>query len=301
VSPDATNGANSLLMKLGAASGVDVLSGQANDPGAPAAATAAVMQATGKLPAIYSADLGSAEERKAVLQEAIRAHEGQAIVSLSWHPSRPTDNAPASAHDQLSDFEWNELLTPGSDLNRRWIVQVNDAADSLRELAKADVPVLWNPYPESNGSEFWWAGRKGIHGSVELYRQLFDRLVNHDGLHNLIWVWEASAPDFRPGGAGQLGDFFPGLLYTDALEINVHDSPAPFRAGGFLKQFSVGKPIGVAFSGNMPIPETFTQNASWSWFLAAPGVSQMTDPNTRADALLKVYADQHIATLPAPR
>jgi mannan endo-1,4-beta-mannosidase len=184
-------------------------------------------------------------------------------------------------------------------LNRRWNEQVDEASAALSELAKADVPVLWSPYPESNGSEFLWSGRKGIHGSSELYRQLFDRLVNHDHLHNLIWVWEAAAPEFRSGGAGQLSDFFPGLLYADALEINVHDSLAPFRAGGFLAQFAVGKPIGVVFSGDAPAPAAITQNASWAWFLATPGVSQLTDANLRAEALRKLYADPQIASLPA--
>jgi len=68
---------------------------------------------------------------------------------------------------------------------------------------------MWNPLPESNGKDYWWAGRKGIHGSAALYRQLFDRLVNHDGLHNLVWIWEADPQDFRSGGAGMLSDFYP--------------------------------------------------------------------------------------------
>jgi mannan endo-1,4-beta-mannosidase len=94
----------------------------------------------------------------------------------------------------LTNYEWNDLLTPGSALNKRWSEEVDEAAATLRELQKEGVAVLWNPLPEANGKDFWWAGRKGIHGSAELYRQLFDRLVNHDGMQNLVWVWETDPP-----------------------------------------------------------------------------------------------------------
>ena len=83
---------------------------------------------------------------------------------------------------QLTDFEWNELLTPDTDLYKRWCAQVDEVAKYLKQLQEVKVGVMWQPYPEANGKQFWWAGRKGIRGSAALYRQLFDRMVNHDGL-----------------------------------------------------------------------------------------------------------------------
>jgi mannan endo-1,4-beta-mannosidase len=304
VTPGATAETTALLTRLLAAPGQAVLSGQENDPASPGAATAAILQATGKLPAIYSTDLeieqaGSnlAEARKTLVTEAIRAHLSHAILSLSWHESRPTDDALASAHGQLSDFEWNELLTPGSGLNKRWCEQVDEVVATLRKLEKAGVAVLWNPYPESNGKEYWWAGRKGIYGSGALYRQIFDRMVNHDGLHNLVWVWEAAAPEFRPGGAGMLSDFFPGLLYTDALEIRLNKIDTRFPAGRLLAQTAVGKVIGVELSGDFPQPETLTEKSGWAWFLATPPDSAPADSTVRTEALRKLYVDPHIVSI----
>ena len=308
VTPGATAETTALLTRLLAAPGQAVLSGQENDPALPNAATAAVVLATGKQPAIYSNDLGSpqagssrADARKAIVKEAIRAHLSHAVVSLSWHESRPTDDAPASAHGQLSDFEWNELLTPGSSLNKRWCDQVDEIAATLLELEKAGVPVLWNPYPESNGKDNWWAGRKGIRGSSELYRQLFDRLVSHDGLHNLVWVWEATAPEFRPGGAGMLSDFFPGLLYTDALEIRLNQIDTRFPASRFLEEAAVGKVIGVELAGDVPPPEPLTEHSGWAWFLIAPPASAQADSTLRAEALRRLYGDPHIVSLALER
>jgi hypothetical protein len=152
---------------------------------------------------------------------------------------------------------------------------------------------MWNPLPESNGKDFWWAGRKGIYGSSALYRQLFDRLVNHNGLHNLVWVWEASAPDYRSSGTGLLSDFYPGLLYTDAIELRLSRVEPGFPAGRLLEQTAIGKPFGVELKGDLPMPEAFSKQSGWAWFLATPPA----DPATRAEALRKLYSDPHIVSL----
>jgi len=308
VSPGATAQAKALLARLMAASGQAVLSGQANCFTAPAAETNKVAQATGRQPAIYAADLEPfmeavpgtvASVRQALVKEALSAHESHAEVSLSWRADSPTDGAGADRHSQLSDFEWNELLTPDSNLNKRWLQQVDEIADTLRRFQDAGVAVLWNPLPESNGKDYWWAGRKGIHGSAELYRQLFDRLVNHDGLHNLVWVWEAAAPDFRSGGAGTLSDFYPGLLYTDAIEIRLSHIEPYFQAGRFLEQTAVGKPVGVELTGDLPQPAALAEHAGWAWFMAAALPSTPAGATPRAESLRKLYANPKIASLAA--
>jgi mannan endo-1,4-beta-mannosidase len=307
VTPGATTEARELLARLQAAPGQAVLSGQLNDPAAPAAATAAVVQAAGKTPSIYATELtdspagsSAGDPAKAVIEQAIQAHKSHALVSLNWRPARPADDAPASAHGALTDFEWGELITPGTALNTRWAAQVEAAAKSLRELQKAGIAVLWNPYPESNGKNYWWSGRKGIHGSAELYRMLFDRLAHHEGLHNLVWVWQPAAPSFNAGDAGPFSDYFPGLLYTDALLISLRNANARFRMDGMLAEFGVGKPIGVEFSGNPPPPEAVTGHASCSWFVIDSPAGAAADA-TRDDALRKLYADPHIASLPASK
>jgi mannan endo-1,4-beta-mannosidase len=311
--------AKALLARLHSAPGQAVLSGQENEAGSGGVATEAVTAATGKEPAIYSVELGidsqppgpnPADARSeapkaqssldsvidshiALVSEALKAQAKHAIVSFTWYPARPTDSAPASGHGQLTDFEWNELLTPGTELNKRWCAQVDDVASMLLNLQKSGVAVLWNPLPESNGKDFWWAGRKGAHGSAELYRQLFDRLVNRDKLGNLVWVWEAAPPDFRSGGSGVFSDFFPGLLYADALEVRLNELNPRFPAGRFLAQISAGKAVGVELTGNLPPPEAFTERSGWAWFLATPPA----DPATRAEAWRKLLGDPHVAAL----
>ena len=173
-------------------------------------------------------------------------------------------------HGKLTDFEWNELLTPGSALHQRWLAQVDQLAQALGQLQTAGVPVLWNPLPDSNANDDWWAGRKGVQGSAELYRQLFDRLVNHHNLRNLLWVWQAEVPGFGPAGPGAFSDFFPGYLFTDALQIRIEENNPDLRIPDFLPQFVLGKPIGAVFTGNPPSPENLPGRPALGWFLVAP-------------------------------
>jgi mannan endo-1,4-beta-mannosidase len=291
VTPNPTPEAKALLARLLAAPGQAVLSGQENDSASPTAATAAVVTEAGKQPAIYGAELaGPAEIRQAVLKVALKAHVSHSVVSLSWHPARPTDGTAAS--NQLTSYEWNDLLTPGSALNKQWSEEVDEAATTLKELQKEGVPVLWNPLPEANGKDFWWTGRKGVRGSAELYRQLFDRLVNHDGVQNLVWVWEADPPGSKPDEPGLPSDYFPGLLYADAIELRLNWLDARFPTA-VLAQGAVGKPAGIELTGNLPPPEVLMNHAAFAWFLATPPA----DPATRAEAWSKLLGDPHVASL----
>ena len=63
--------------------------------------------------------------RQQIVDEAIRRHEEGFIINLMWHAVRPTDDEPvdfkASVQGKLMDEQWQQLLTPGTELNERWI------------------------------------------------------------------------------------------------------------------------------------------------------------------------------------
>jgi len=297
VSRKATPEAKALLARLVAAPGNAILGGLRSDGTTPASLSNAAAQE--KQPVLYSADLGgSAENRQSIVQASLRTHANHGVVSLGWSAPWPTKDAPGSSKGQLTDYEWTQLLTPGSRLNQHWAAQVDEIADSLRTLDKAGVAVLWVPYPESNSAEFWWGGRKGVGGSSELYRQLFDRLVQHDGLQNLIWVWETAGPQ---SGAGSIPapptDFFPGLLYVDAVEARLSQLAPWIPADRMARQLVSGKPVGVELVGELPAPEVLTRNGIWAWFMTAPGA----DSPARSEALRKLFADPRVASLPGPQ
>jgi mannan endo-1,4-beta-mannosidase len=258
VSPESTPEASKLLITLAEASGKSFLTGYRGDP-----AYATIL--TGKQPAILATDFFRTNDkfRAALIQSATETH---AAIALNYSPPRPTDNG--SDRSPLTDYEWNDLITPGTPLNKLWDAQVDSLAESLREFEKAGIPVLFNAYPDSTAKGFWWAGRKGPSGSAQLYRMLFDRLTHTDGIRNLLWVWQQSPPSFAPG-AGTPSDYFPGLLYVDAVQMKVPALTSRFPIDRLLAQSAAGKPIGIEITGNPPAPDDFGPHSLWSWFIVS--------------------------------
>ncbi|HEY0759399.1 MAG TPA: glycosyl hydrolase [Acidisarcina sp.] len=276
---------------------------------AAAAATKQVFASTGKYPAIFGADLGAdvgaadmgtadlakseavrAAGASAAIAEAKRQHAANAIIVLRWTAPPPVEGLLDAKDHALTSFEWNELLTPGTDLNKRWSAQVDVVAVSLKKLQDAGIAVLWDPYPEANGKQHWWGGRPGIHGSSALYRMLFDRLVNQQHLGNLIWVWTAAPGGYGPDSNGAPSDYFPGLLYTGAVNFDMNRPDT--RGRGYLTQLGGDKVIGVSFSSGVPEPSYFA-GSRWAWFLLAPSSAAS---GASAEALKTLYSDPHIAT-----
>ncbi len=307
--PDASVEVKALLKTLSMTAPAHVLSGQHVDAVSSASAIDAIFRATGKHPAIVNQDLdtrsGAAPSANAVVEDAMKRGTQNAIVSLRWFAPNPADVESAGRDTRtrlLTDYEWKQLLTTGSHLNRRWCEQVDAVAEALKPLAEKRVAVLWAPYPEPNGKKYWWSNRPGIHGSAELYRMLYDRFVNHHHLTNLVWVWEAAPPGFGPNAAtGGYSQFFPGLLYVDALELSVARAESRFRSDVYLRLLGLGKPIGLFIDGTSPEPAFFANETGWAWFVLGPQVAGQGSAGTgsidqSAQALAALYADPRVVS-----
>ena len=302
VCPSPSSSAKELLNRLHSASGTQTLSGQQNDSASLNASTDQVYQATGKYPSIYAVDL-DASNTQALLDETKRQAKAGSIISLNWRAPNPAEDA-TPGHDSrqraLTEYEWKELVTSGSPLNLRWAAQVDTVAAALKQLDDEGIPVLFSPYPGSNSKQnWWWGNHSGVHGSAALYRMLFDRLVNHHHLHNLLWVWAAAPPGFGPQASGAFSDFFPGLLYVDALSSKVLRLDPRFRAGSLLHQFAGDKAVGLTLTGLTPDPSAFARDPGWSWFILSPrpAVAANAPPDDATSQPLKaLYADPHIVS-----
>jgi mannan endo-1,4-beta-mannosidase len=276
VTPNASPEAVALLKYIQSISGKHTLTGQHNYPNTHDTSTRQAAGAWGKTPAVFGQDFGFAATgnkdavaaRTDIIAECKRQYEAGAIITLCWHAVRPTDDEPVtfrgSVQGKLTDKEWNELITPGTELNRRWCDQVDVIAGYLKQLRDAHIPVLWRPYHEMNGDWFWWGGRRGERGSTALYRQLFDRLENHHQLNNLVWVWNVDRPSTPER---QFADFFPGRNYFDVASLDVyHGDFSPFYYRDLLK-LARGKPVALAEVGPPPTLDVLEKQPRWTWWM----------------------------------
>jgi mannan endo-1,4-beta-mannosidase len=276
VTPDASPEAKALLKFLYDISGKHTLVGQHNYPGQQEIFTEAAAKIYGRTPALYGTDWGfakigdkdSAYVRREIVQELIKQYRSGSIIALCWHEVRPTEDEPVtfmgSVRMKITDAQWDELLTPGTPLNKHWAAQVDVIAEYLKQLQDAHVPVLWRPYHEINGNWFWWNGRRGERGTRALYRMLFDRLVNFHKLKNLIWVWnvdQPATPDRR------FVDYFPGQDVVDVLAL---DDYAIFQQAYYndLNALSDGKPLAIAECGNnIPTLDVYKTQPKWTYLM----------------------------------
>ena len=306
VNPDATPESRALLKYLQGLSGKYILSGQHNFPAAGERNTQFAANYIGKTPVIWSSDFGFSAEgdkdsyksRPAIVQEAIRQHNKGAIINLCWHAVPPTADEPvtfqplpgadpsaplASVQGRLTDKQFRDILTPGTDLYKKWLKQVDEIAVYLKQLLDANVPVVWRPYHEMNGNWFWWGGRyEGKYTTAALYRQIFDRMVKFHKLNNLIWVWSVDRPS-QPGR--EFVNYYPGTKYLDILAIDIYGNDFSQSYYDGLMSLSEGKPVTLAEVGNPPSPEILSKQPNWIYWVVWAGMTRGTS-TTDYDKLL---------------
>ena len=209
-----------------------------------------------------------------MIREVERQYRKGAVIALCWHAVPPTQDEPVtfqkSILSHLTDFEWNELLTPGTHLQQRWETQADVIAGYLKQLQAAGVPVLFRPYHEMNGNWFWWGGRPGPHGSSALYRMIYDRFVHVHHLDNLIWVWNVNSPS---GNAGDMDLYDPGHAYADLYTIDIYGTFGQSYYDSMLR-LAGNKPIALAEVGTMPSLATFAQQPRWAYFMIWSGFAE---------------------------
>jgi mannan endo-1,4-beta-mannosidase len=295
VTPQASPEAVALLQLLYDVSGKYLLTGQHNFPAVGARNSEFASKYIGKTPVIFGKDMGFAKEgdtdsylaRPDIVKEAIRQHQMGSLVALCWHAVPPTADEPVtfrplpgadpkalrSVQGQLTDEQFKDLLTPGTALYEHWCSQVDAVAVFLKQLQDAHVPVLWRPYHEMNGDWFWWGGRTGAYSTASLYRQLFDRLVNHHHLNNLIWVWSMDRPH---SPAMEHAKYFPGIDYVDVLAMDIYGNDFAQSYYDSLASLSQGKPLVLAEVGNPPGPDILNKQPRWAYYMTWAGMVRNT-------------------------
>jgi len=315
VNPHASPEAKALLELFYSLSGQYTLTGQHNYPATRDRNSRFAAEYSGQTPAIWSTDMGFAAEgdydsylaRPDIVREAIHQHKKGSIITICWHSVPPTADEPvtfqprgpfppdslATVQGQLLDEQFRDVLTPGTLLHKRWEAQVDTVAYYLKQLQEAGVPVLWRPYHEMNGDWFWWGGRVGEYSTADLYRQLFDRFVNHHHLDNLIWVWNVDRPSTP---IRKFSNFYPGTEYLDIVSLDVYGSDFNRDYYDSLKVLSMGKPMLFGEVGNPPFPEILDAQPDWtSWVIWAGMVR-----NTTKKQYKTLYDDPRILTQDDP-
>jgi len=183
------------------------------------------------------------------------------------------------------------LADPSGDDYALLLRDMDAIAKQLLRLQAANVPVLWRPLHEADGTWFWW-GAYGPESCKTLYRLMFERYTNVHGLRNLVWVWNSVTPSWYPG--------------ADVVDILGYDSYPPIGdhgAVGVQYQQLIGlgddaKLVTLPEVGTIPDPDLLKlYHADWSYFVVWNG--DFIESDTYNDLAFKkrVYDDPTVLKL----
>jgi mannan endo-1,4-beta-mannosidase len=153
-----------------------------------------------------------------------------------------------------------------SDINSQEYVAMLEDIDKVSGLLKVlhdqNIPVIWRPLHEASGGWFWW-GAKGATSQKALWNLMYDRMVNHHGLKNLIWVWTAEPGD---------DNWYPGDQYVDIVGRDIYKdgdhSSHTLEFNTLNDRFKGKKMIALSEHGSMPDPDNLVKDeAAWSWLM----------------------------------
>ncbi|OMF09993.1 glycosyl hydrolase [Paenibacillus sp. FSL H7-0942] len=261
---------------------------------------------TGRKPVVIGFDLmeysPSRTERGAVSQEIRDAadwHKQGGIVTLCWHWNAPTDLIDEPGKEWWRGFYTDAttydlgsaLAHPESEAYQLLIRDIDVIATHLQELKDTGVPVLFRPLHEAEGGWFWW-GAKGPEPAKQLYRLLYDRLVQEHQLHNLIWVWNSEKPEWYPG------DDIVDIVSVDVYPEAGDHSPLAARYTNLRELVKDSKIIALAENGSIPDPKQMKeQDVHWSWFCTWTGGFLRDGTHNELTFLKELYHSKEVITL----
>jgi hypothetical protein len=219
-----------------------------------------------------------------------QASGGKGIISFQWHWHSPSGGEPSANnfYTENTSFDIRQAVIAGTPEYDLIIRDIDDIAAELARFMDAGIPILWRPLHEAGGGWFWW-GAKGPEPCKALYNIMFDRMVNHHGLHNLIWVWSTPEESWYPG--------------NDKVDIIGHDSyPGTYNYGNqkhafdLLQDLTGGEKL-IAMTENGPIPDPdacLDTGAPWLYFMSWADL--VTQQNS-TDHIKSVFSHTDVLTM----
>ncbi len=288
-----------VLEYLRSISGQKTVAGQHNrEPNAdPDKWTQEIFRTTGTYPGLWSGDfLFQAENiahRGTMIDEAVRQWNQGAIIQIMLHTCPPTQEEPCEwdpgvINQPLSDAQWAELITDGTSLNANWKKRLDLVAPYLQRLKDAGTEVLFRPLHEMNQKAFWWGGRKGPHGTAQLFRMTHDYLTRVKGLDHIIWVWDMQDID------RSWTEYNPGGEYWDILAFDVYDKGYAQDWYAYAVSMAGDKPLAIGECAKLPTAAQLEAQPRYVFFMAW---AELIFTSNSEDQIKELYRSPRIVTL----
>lgn len=219
--------------------------------------------------------------------------ENNGLVTLTWHWRDPLTKS-GDFYTDKTNFDITKISQTSSPEYSAMIADIDVIAAYLKQFKDANIPILWRPLHEAAGGWFWW-GAKGPAACKTLWHLMFDRLTNHHGLNNLIWVWTTEAND-------EALRWYPGHEYVDIVGMDIYpgenEHGSQHIAFNKVKEIYGGRKI-IALSecGSVPDPKKMVEfGDTWSWFMPWNGEFTRDDKHNGATWWNTLFSNEAVLT-----
>jgi mannan endo-1,4-beta-mannosidase len=194
-------------------------------------------------------------------KDAVTWYNRNGIPCIMWHWRDPSKKT-IEFYTEKTSFDISKISDPNSAEYKAMLEDIDKVAGLLKYVQDRNVPVLWRPLHEAAGGWFWW-GAKGAAPLKALWHLMYDRMVTHHGLKNLIWVWTAEPGD----DAWYPGHEFVDIVGRDIYKDGDHSSHV-VEFNNLNDRFQGRKMLALSEHGSLPDPDNLVKDhAAWSWFM----------------------------------
>lgn len=253
---------------------------------------------TGKSPALVGLDFlfcgrgyTSWYDENQPFNQSKALYDKNGIVNFHWHwrdPSRITEEF----YTSKTSFDISKIFDETSSEYKAMIKDIDYTSGLLKRFQDNKIPVIWRPLHEAAGGWFWW-GAKDAAPCKKLWQVMYDRMVNVNGLHNLIWVWTHEPND----DAWYPGDNYVDIVGRDIYRDGDHSSQV-LEFNDMVNRYAGKKMVTISECGSMPdVDNLIKDGPGWSWFMPWNGVYTRDSKYNSLDLWKKMFASDHVITL----
>jgi mannan endo-1,4-beta-mannosidase len=225
------------------------------------------------------------------INDARNYYNRNGIPAFCWHWRDPL-NTTEAFYTKDTKFDISKINDSNSTEYKAMIKDIDYVSGLLKKLQENDIPVLWRPLHEASGGWFWW-GAKGAEPCKTLYRLMYDRMVNHHGLRNLIWIWTSQQNDknWYPG------DDVVDMIGRDIYKDGDHGSQI-LEFNQLNNDYGGKKMITLSETGSFPdVDKLIADEAPWSFFMPWYGDFVRNAKYNSLDLWKKMFAHDYVLTL----
>jgi hypothetical protein len=230
------------------------------------------------------------------------------IPAFTWHWKVGKDSV---FYTKDTNFDFTKGFISGttnwdtsSETYKLLVADIDKISKHFQRLQTQGIAAIWRPIHEAAGGWFWW-GSKGAEAYKALYALVYDRMVNTNGLKNLVWVWNIERdPAIGYDYKALNGSWYPGDEYVDIIGVDIYNSAFDYNSNvnsynKIVSEMGTNKIIALTENGPIVTPDNMEKdNAVWSWWMpwyeswSGGYVSQTSEEVWKA-----TMADERIITL----